>query len=96
MEKNFKTAKAADKRTNRIDHKLEPADQPEKNIIFVGRRSTPTGVNPGIPPKTVTDGATSFVMPDAAEQLAGFYHAEAARIIRAFPKLYKSFISKGA
>lgn len=53
----------------------------QPNIAFVG------GKDGFEPLREISDGMTTIVLPE--KQKSPFYHAEARRIIRAFPKLYK-------
>lgn len=56
------------------------------NISFIGERG---GYRPV---ERIIDGDVEIVMPAVSVQNAsGFYHAEAERIIRTFPQLYKRF-----
>lgn len=66
------------------------ADQP-RNIIFVRR----SGGEAAEAPRVIRDGGTVIELPDTDTQRAGFYHPQAARLIRAFPKSYKAFVEKG-
>lgn len=60
-------------------------DQP--NIAFIGREKN------GFQPLTlINDGDTTIVLP--ADQSKPFFHAEAKRIIRLYPWIYKPVKSK--
>jgi hypothetical protein len=60
------------------------------NIKFVGDRIGRK------PLEIVRDGLTEIVLPEATIQhRAAFYHPHAARIVRLFPRLYKSVAEKG-
>lgn len=61
------------------------AAKPEPNIAYVGKREDA--------PAKLMDGRTTFDLP--ADQSQPFYHADAARITRMFPRLYKRFVRKG-
>jgi hypothetical protein len=66
------------------------------NLVFVGKRTDREDERVfREPPAKLTDGRDVFKMPDAETQLAGFYHKDAARIARVFPKLYKRIAEKG-
>jgi hypothetical protein len=68
----------------------------QPNIVFVGRRELHGETAEMDAPKSLRDGITEFVdLPDSDSQKRGFYHPDANRIIRAFPRLYKSFVKKG-
>ncbi|MBX3266421.1 MAG: hypothetical protein KF831_06910 [Acidobacteria bacterium] len=81
---------------------MERADDPApaKNIVFVRReRVYRDGQEEQVPaeaPRTIRDGDRLFELPDSKTQQDGFYHPEAARLIRAFPGSYKAFTEKGA
>ncbi len=66
------------------------------NVIFVGKVESKGETVDAIPPKNIQDGRDKITLPDADAQLAGFYHKDAARIIKAMPKAYKAFKPKGA
>lgn len=67
----------------------------DSNIIFIGKRVRNGKTEAAEPPPFVIDGRDKFDLPDAQTQAAGFYHADATRIIRAFPQMYKPFIKLG-
>lgn len=48
------------------------------------------------PPFIVVPVGDKIKLPDADEQLKGFYHERASEIIREMPKSYKRFEKKGA
>ena len=64
---------------------IEAVESDERNIIYVGDGEPATGYH----------GAFEIELPDAETQRRGFYHADASRIIRHFPKKYKKFVRKG-
>ena len=68
----------------------------DPNAIFIGKRVRNGKTEAAEPPPFVIDGRDKFDLPDAQTQAAGFYHADATRIIRAFPQMYKPFIKLGA
>lgn len=88
-------AKRTNKRANdladvveieKTDEANEKATLPP-NIKFIGT---------GQAPEIINDGSTTIVMPQASVQMSGaFYHSEAARICRLFPKKYKKFQKLG-
>jgi hypothetical protein len=72
---------------------------PEPNVIFVGKKKEGgklVGIeDPELVPTWRRDGSVQFKLPSGEEQLAGFYHPEAARLISAFPADFKTFRKKG-
>lgn len=86
-----------------VSGSVERADDPPapaKNIVFVRReRVYRDGQEEHVPaeaPRTIRDGDRVFELPDSKTQRDGFYHPEAARLIRAFPDSYKAYTEKGA
>lgn len=81
---------------------VEGADDPApaKNIVFVRRERIYRGGKEeqvlAEAPRTIRDGDRVFELPDSGTQQGGFYHPDAARLIRAFPDSYKAFTEKGA
>lgn len=79
----------------------EPENEP--NIQFVGKvdvidKETGKVTKELVPaedvPRWRRDGMTQFRLPEGQEQLDGFYHKEAALLIRAF-RDFKPLVSKG-
>jgi hypothetical protein len=70
------------------------AQQP--NIRFVGKKTEVNGkeIVP-VPPKEINNGMKHYELPDAETQTAGFYHEDAAKIVRLFPQFYKMLLPKG-
>lgn len=66
------------------DTKAAETERP--NIIFISDGDAPT---------QVSDGGVFITLPASDAQKKGFYHADAAQVIRAFPQLYKAFVRKG-
>lgn len=58
---------------------------PDRNIVFVGDGEPPLAMH----------GAFRCELPDAETQKRSFYHADASRIIKHFPKKYKRFQKLG-
>jgi hypothetical protein len=73
----------------------EASKTPEANIIFIGKREFKGDLRPAVAPSSIIDGQDRIKLPSSADQVKGFYHENAAQIIRAFPKLYKQIKRKG-
>lgn len=79
---------------------------PEPNVMFVGGSKDASakhvkegepGFVPREPIKAFKDGMKQYKLPPIEEQLAGPFYFEAANIlVQLFPKLYKSYVEKGA
>lgn len=71
-------------------------DTPVLNIRFVGRNTEINGKTLASEPLTlISDDMMTYVLPEANEQREGFYHAQAVKIVRLYPELYKLLVSKG-
>lgn len=69
--------------------KITVIKKDEPNIAFIGEKI-------GREPITkFNDGMKLVTMPPVEEQLKPFFHKEAPRIVRLWPKLYKSYVAKG-
>lgn len=73
-----------------------PESDESANIIFIRKELVKDELVVSTPPKSLVDGDKKFKLPSAETQIAGFYHPEADRIVRAFPKLYKPIVQKGS
>ncbi|HEV2863019.1 MAG TPA: hypothetical protein VGX48_18535 [Pyrinomonadaceae bacterium] len=71
--------------------KTDPKQQP--NVKFVGRERQEYGktIRPE-PFERVTDGGHEIELPPAEAQRAGFFHPDAARLVRLHPSLYKFMV----
>jgi hypothetical protein len=69
-------------------------DSPQQpNVKFVGRDREVYGKTVKAEPfERVTDGTHVVELPPAEEQCAGFFHPEAARLVRLHPSLYKFMV----
>jgi len=66
------------------------------NIRFVGRKTEVNGKEiAATPPKEINNGMKHYELPDAEAQIAGFYHEDAAKIVRLFPQMFKLVLPKG-
>jgi hypothetical protein len=63
----------------------------QKNIIFIGRNAKGEKSEP---PAHINTATGTIELPAENQQHKGFYHQEAANIIRLFPALYKPIITK--
>jgi hypothetical protein len=68
----------------------------EPNIIFIRKVESKGEMVLADPPAFIIDGTEKIVLPSASEQVKGFYHEQAGKIISAMPKSYKRFEKKGA
>ncbi len=77
---------------------------PEPNIRFVGKdevlkdKLDASGneiVMAAEPPAKINHGEETIRLPDAEAQRAGFYHEQAATIVRLYPEQYKLLKAKG-
>ncbi|MGI8996771.1 MAG: hypothetical protein ACR2GW_08900 [Pyrinomonadaceae bacterium] len=77
---------------------------PEPNVRFIGKpevihvKINAQGkevVIEVLPPTKINHGQSTIRLPDAETQRAGFYHAEAATIVRLYGHFYKLIQPKG-
>lgn len=64
------------------------------NIIFIGQRESKGKAVDAEAPRSITTVGKTYELPES--QSKGFYHENAAEIIRLFPKKYKAVKAKGA
>lgn len=76
--------------------KLTEIPATEPNIIFCRKVESKGETVPAEPPLFINDGTEKIELPPSAEQLKGFFHPQAGRIIAAMPKAYKRLEKKGA
>jgi hypothetical protein len=76
--------------------------KPQPNIVFVRKVPNPKAGLEGEPefitpeaPTRIRNGQVVYEMPGTEEQRRGFFHENAAEIIRAFPEAYKPLRGKG-
>lgn len=92
---NFKSNEEAKRKVEQmsprgLDGKSEP------NIKFIGKvRNREGNLQTGDPFEYINTGDRQILLPSADDQKNGFYHLEAALIVRLFPEQYKLIKRKG-